>query len=241
MALIVQLTFAQQKTVSGTVSDENGLPLIGATVVISGTSSGTTTDFDGNYKINASSGDVLNFSYVGYSDQNSTVGASNTINATLQPDNTLDEVVVVAYGTQTKQSIVGSISTISSESIETQQVTSPLRALQGAVPGVNLLTAGGQPGNNPTIRIRGFSSLNADASPLIILDGAPFNGNLNTINQDQIESMSVLKDASSTSLYGSRGSNGVILITTKKGKRNSAPKITIRSQIGSSNPTVGGT
>ena len=147
--------------------------------------------------------------------------------------------MVVAYGTQTKQSIVGSISTISSESIETQQVTSPLRALQGAVPGVNLLTAGGQPGNNPTIRIRGFSSLNADASPLIILDGAPFNGNLNTINQDQIESMSVLKDASSTSLYGSRGSNGVILITTKKGKRNSAPKITIRSQIGSSNPTVG--
>ena len=239
MALIVQLSFAQEKTVSGTVADENGLPLIGATVVLTGTSNGTTTDFDGNYKITASTGDVLNISYVGYSDQNITVGASNTIDATLQPDNSLDEVIVVAYGTQTKQSIVGSISTISSESIERQQVTSPLRALQGAVPGVNLITAGGQPGNNPTIRIRGFSSLNADASPLIILDGAQFNGNLNTISQDQIESMSVLKDASSTSLYGSRGSNGVILITTKKGKRNSAPKITIRSQIGSSNPTVG--
>ena len=107
MALIVQLTFAQQKTVSGTVSDENGLPLIGATVVISGTSSGTTTDFDGNYKINANTGDVLNFSYVGYSDQNITVSASNTINATLQPDNTLDEVIVTALGIKKEEKSIG--------------------------------------------------------------------------------------------------------------------------------------
>ena len=107
MALIVQLTFAQQKTVSGTVSDENGLPLIGATVVIAGTSSGTTTDFDGNYKITASQGDVLNFSYVGYSDQSITVGASNTINTTLQPDNTLDEVVVTAQGIKREKKSLG--------------------------------------------------------------------------------------------------------------------------------------
>lgn len=107
MALIVQLTFAQQKTVSGTVSDENGLPLIGATVIVAGTSSGTTTDFDGNYKINTNTGDVLNFSYVGYSDQNITVGASNTMNATLQPDNTLDEVVVTALGIKRDKKALG--------------------------------------------------------------------------------------------------------------------------------------
>ena len=159
---------------------------------------------------------MLTFSYVGYQNQNITIGNSYTVNVTLQLDNTLDEVVVVAYGTQTKQSIIGSVSVVSSTNIENQQATSPLRALQSSVPGVNLLTAGGQPGNNPDIRIRRFSSLNASASPLIVLDGAQFNGNLNTISQDQIESLTVLKDASSTSLYGSRGANGVILITTKK-------------------------
>ncbi len=239
LAFVVQFTFAQEKTISGTVSDNNGLPLPGATVVIQGTSTGVSTDFDGKYSIKANVDDVLNFSYVGYTGQSVPVGASNSINVTLQPDNELEEVVVVAYGTQTKQSIVGSVGLVKAETIENQQVTSPLRALQGAVSGVNLITQGGQPGNNPEIRIRGFSSVNAEQGPLIILDGAAFNGNLNTISQDQIESMSVLKDASSTALYGSRGSNGVIVITTKKGKRNSAPQITLRTQLGLSNPTVG--
>ncbi|WP_142783906.1 SusC/RagA family TonB-linked outer membrane protein [Changchengzhania lutea] len=240
LAFVVQLTFAQEKTISGTVIDNYGLPLPGATVLIKGTSSGTSSDFDGKYSIKASQGATLVFSFVGYANKQVAVGNSNTIDVVMVEDTSaLEEVVVVAYGTQTKQSIVGSVGIVTSEVIENQQVTSPLRALQGAVPGVNLLTAGGQPGNNPTIRIRGFSSLNADASPLIVLDGAPFNGNLNTISQDQIESLSVLKDASSTSLYGSRGANGVILITTKKGKRNSAPRVTVRSQVGFSNPTVG--
>jgi hypothetical protein len=124
MALIVHLTFAQQKTVSGTVSDENGLPLIGANVIISGTSSGTTTDFDGKYLLNASTGDVLNFSYVGYSDQNITVGASNTIDATLQLDNTLDEVVVTAQGIKRdKKALVYAVTTIKSEAIENKPET----------------------------------------------------------------------------------------------------------------------
>ena len=240
LAFVVQFTFAQEKTITGVVSDESGLPLPGTTVLLKGTSTGVSTDFDGKYSITASAGQVLVFSFVGYTNQEVTVGASNTINVTMQEDvSALDEVVVVAYGTQTKQSIVGSVGVISDAVIETQQVTSPLRAIQGAVPGVNLLTQGGQPGNNPEIRIRGFGSLNASQDPLIVVDGAAFNGNLNTISQDQIESISVLKDASSTALYGSRGANGVILITTKKGTKNTAPKLTFRSQIGISNPTIG--
>jgi len=240
LAFVVQLTFAQEKTVSGKIIDNSGLPLPGATVVVKGTSTGTASDFDGNYSIRTTQGATLVFSFVGYVTKEVLVGTSNSINVSMSEDAaSLEEVVVVAYGTQTKQSIVGSVGTINSSIIENQQVTSPLRALQGAVPGVNLITAGGQPGTNPEIRIRGFSSINADQSPLIILDGAAFNGNLNTISQDQIESISVLKDASSTSLYGSRGANGVILITTKKGKKNSAPMVTVRTQIGLSNPTVG--
>ncbi len=230
---------AQQKTISGTVSDDTGT-LPGVSVIIKGTVSGSETDFDGKYTIKAKVGDVLVFSYLGYKTLEKTVGASGTINARMTVDSlVLDEVVVVAYGTQTKKSIVGAVEVVSSDVIENQQVTSPLRALQGVVPGVNLLTAGGQPGNNPTIRIRGFGSINASQDPLIILDGAAFNGNLNTISQDQIESISVLKDASSTALYRSRGANGVIVITTKKGRKSTDPKITIRSQIGVSNPAVG--
>jgi len=245
-ALLVFLMFgitsalAQGKTVSGMVSDISGLPLPGASVIIKGTTTGVSADFDGNYSINTSQGQTLVFSFVGYANREILVGTSNTINVSLTEDTqTLDEVVVVAYGTQTKQSIVGSIGVVSSGVIETQQVTSPLRALQGVVPGVSILTAGGQPGSNPSIRIRGFASVNNSADPLIIVDGAQFNGNINSISQEQIESVSVLKDASSSALYGSRAANGVIIITTKKGTLNQAPKVTIRSQIGFSNPTVG--
>src|SRR5690606_14396940 len=118
---------------------------------------------------------------------------------------------------QTKKSLVGSITSLGTETIESQQLTSVTQALQGTVAGVNVITAGGQPGTNPTVRIRGISSINANAGPLYVVDGVPFNGNLNSIIPDQIESMNVLKDASSTALYGSRGANGVILITTKRG------------------------
>lgn len=236
----VTLLYAQEQTITGVVSDESGLPLPGATVLIKGSTSGTSTDFDGKYSIRTTQGNTLVFSYVGYTTQEIIVGSSTTINATLAEDaSVLDEVVVVAYGEQTKQSIVGSVGVISSEVIATQQVTSPLRALQGVVPGVSILTAGGQPGNNPNIRIRGFASVNLSAEPLIIVDGAQFNGNINSISQDQIESVSVLKDASSSALYGSRAANGVIIIATKKGKINQAPKVSFRSQIGFSNPTIG--
>ncbi|MBC3758088.1 TonB-dependent receptor [Hyunsoonleella sp. SJ7] len=231
---------AQEKAVSGKVVDQNNLPLPGATVLIKGSTAGTTTDFDGNYIITVSQGATLVFSFVGYATKEITVSSGNTISVTLLEDTTaLEEVVVVAYGSQTRESIVGAVNVVSSGVIETQQVTSPLRALQGAVPGLSLLTDGGQPGTNPIIRIRGISSESLEQGPLIVVDGAPFSGNLNTISQDQIESVSVLKDASSSALYGSRASGGVILITTKRGSVGATPKVTIRSQVGISNPTIG--
>lgn len=231
---------AQEKAVSGKVVDQNNLPLPGATILIKGTTAGTTTDFEGNYTVTVSQGATLVFSFVGYVTKEITVSSGNTISVTLLEDTTaLEEVVVVAYGSQTRESIVGAVNVVSSGVIETQQVTSPLRALQGAVPGLSLLTDGGQPGTNPIIRIRGISSESLEQGPLIVVDGAPFSGNLNTISQDQIESISVLKDASSSALYGSRASGGVILITTKRGNISAAPKVTIRSQVGISNPTIG--
>lgn len=240
LVFMVQLSFSQEKIISGTVSDLNGNPLPGATVLVKGTSSGVSTGFDGNYSIKANQGDVLVFSFIGFITAEITAGASTTINISLNEDATsLDEVVVVAYGSQTKKSIVGSVGIVSDEVLENTQATSPLGALEGTVPGVSLITSGGQPGTNPTIRIRGFGSLNASQDPLIVVDGAAYNGNINLISQEQIESITVLKDAASSALYGSRAANGVILITTKKGNKNAAPKITFRSQIGVSNPSVG--
>lgn len=240
IALTLQFSYAQEITISGIVKDANGLPLPGATVLIKDSSTGVSTNFNGIFLIQANQGDTLVFSYIGYTTQEIIVSTSPKIDVILKEDaQSLEEVVVVAYGTQTKESIVGAVGVVSSDVIETQQVTSPLRALQGAVPGVNLITAGGQPGNNPSIRIRGFASVNLSQEPLIIVDGAQFNGNLNTISQDQIKSISVLKDASSSALYGSRAANGVIIITTKTGNINQEPKVSIRSQIGVSNPTIG--
>jgi TonB-linked SusC/RagA family outer membrane protein len=237
VALSMQFSFAQEKTISGVVSDGAG-PVPGANVVVKGTKNGVQTDFDGKYAIKAKVGDVLVVSFVGMQDASAKVGASNTVNFKLQIGKSLDEVVVVAYGKQKAKSIVGSVVTIGREVLEKQQATSVLTALQGSVAGVNIIAAGGQPGDNPTIRIRGIGSINASAEPLIILDGAPFSGNLNTISADQIQSFSVLKDAASTALYGSRGSNGVILITTKRGKLNSAAKVNFTTSVGFSGNAV---
>ena len=238
LALVVQISFAQQKTITGKVSDGSG-PLPGVSVIIEGTTAGVETDFDGKYSISASSEDILVFRYLGYKTINKTVGELITINITLKEDaSKLDEIVIVAYGSQTKESIVGSVSVITDAVLEKQQLVSVTGALQGTVSGVNIISSGGQPGNNPTIRIRGIGSINADASPLIILDGTPYNGNINSISSDQIQSMNVLKDASSTALYGSRGANGVILINTKKGRINAPTKVTLRSSTGFANQAV---
>jgi TonB-linked SusC/RagA family outer membrane protein len=231
------IAFAQS-SITGTVSDADGSPLPGATVVVQGTSSGVTTDFDGNYSINASSGDVLSFSYVGYQTVDITVGSSLTVNVTLSRDSALDEVIVTAYGTQTKQSVVGSVISIGTEILESSKATSVTQALQGSVPGVNIISSGGIPGSNPTIRIRGIGSINAAASPLIIVDDAPYAGNLNSLSQDQVESISVLKDASATALYGAAAANGVIIITTKSGKLNTEAKISVNIKKGIASEAV---
>ncbi|QTD37436.1 SusC/RagA family TonB-linked outer membrane protein [Polaribacter batillariae] len=231
IALVVQITFAQQKTISGKVSDESG-PLPGVSILIKGTSSGTETNFDGKYSIKAKSGDILVFRYLGYKSIERTVSNSNTINVTLSEDsNVLEEVVVVAYGTQSRASLTGSVSVINSEQIENATFSNPVKSLEGLVSGLRVIQATGQPGADPIIRIRGFGSINADSAPLIVLDGVPYTGSLSSINPQDIESTTVLKDASSTSLYGNKASNGVLLITTKKGSKTKT-QINIDTRVG---------
>ena len=208
----------------------SGLPLPGATVVVENTNRGVTTDFDGNFSINAQNSEVLIVSYV---------GNQSNYNISLQTDNALEEVVVTtAYGTQRKISVVGTIATITNETIDNVQATSVIGSIQGSVPGVNILTAGGVPGTNPTIWIRGTSSVNADPNPLYIVDGAPYVGNTNIISQSQIGSISILKDASATALYGARGANGVVIINTRRGRYNKEPEIHFNSVTGVSDNAI---
>jgi len=221
MVLLVQITFAQEKTVTGTVSDESG-PLPGVTVLIKGTNTGTQTDFDGNYSIKAAPGNVLVFSFVGMSTVEKTVGASNVINAVLQSGNLLDEIVIVGYGTTTKQAFTGTVKTIKSQDLEVKAVSNVSQAIAGEVSGVQVINTSGQPGSVATVRIRGFGSVNGNRDPLYVVDGVPFSGSLNSINPADIESTTVLKDATATAIYGSRGANGVILLNTRKGKTNSS-------------------
>ena len=223
-----------QVLVKGVISDETGIPLPGASIVEKGTVNGVSSDFDGNYNIEVPKGSTLEFSFIGYGKQTFLVEESTSFDVTLLPDNELEEVVVVAFGKQTKETIVGSVAVISSESINKQSATTITQAIQGSIPGINIINPGGIPGTNPTIRIRGIGSINAEASPLIIVDGAPFNGNLNSIAQEQVASISILKDASSTSLYGSRGANGVIIISTKSGRKSTETSISLSSSYGSS-------
>jgi len=232
LAFVVQLTFAQEKTISGTVSDDSGLPLPGATVLLKGTSSGTSTDFDGNYAIKVNQGETLVFSFIGYSTKEITIGSSNTVNVTMTEDNALDEVLIIGYGTSTKQAFAGSVKEIKSETLETKNFSNVSQALAGEVAGVNVINTSGQPGTVATIRIRGFGSVNGNRDPLYVVDGVPLttsstfdedgaavnNNALNAINPSDIESTTVLKDATATAIYGARGANGVVLITTKSGK-----------------------
>jgi TonB-linked SusC/RagA family outer membrane protein len=233
LVLAVQLSFAQVKTVTGTVvSADDGMVLPGVNVIIQGTTSGTQTDFDGNYSINVSQGAQLVFSYLGFESRIVRVGAGNVINVSLEVDaQALDEVIVTAYGTSTKEAFTGSASVISEKQLALRNVTSPIAALEGNATGVQFTSASGQPGSSPGIVIRGVGTLTGNSDPLFIVDGVQYEGALNTINQEDIASFTILKDAASTSLYGSRAANGVVLITTKSGTRG-AIKVTASTQSG---------
>lgn len=226
----------QDRTVTGTIVDENDQPLPGATVMVLGTNQGTTASFDGEFEITVPSGsDTLVFSYIGYITQEIALNGQTTLSIKLLPDTTnLNEVVVVGYGTQKKKDVVGAISSVKSEELVLSSTPSVGQALQGRVSGLQIVQNSAQPGGGQDFRIRGAASINASNQPLIVVDGFPITdfqqpdsgnrydggtqGILNSFNPNDIESIEVLKDASSTAIYGARASNGVILITTKKGK-----------------------
>ncbi|CAM1346418.1 SusC/RagA family TonB-linked outer membrane protein [Tenacibaculum crassostreae] len=232
LALIVQISFAQDRTISGSVSDEAG-PLPGVTILKKGTTQGTETDFDGNFSIKANTGDILVFSFVGMKTQEMTVGISNTINLVLESDSLLEEVVIVGYGTAKKGKIAGSVSVVSAKEIESVPIASFDQILQGQAPGLYVTAGSGQPGSSAKVRIRGTRSINGGNSPLYVLDGVPItSGDFAALNANDFESVSVLKDAASVAIYGSRGASGVILITSKKGRYNSKTNFTYRSQYG---------
>lgn len=228
--------FAQEMTVTGTVTGENGMPIPGVNVVVKNTTNGTQTNFDGEYLITAQVGDVLNFSYIGKKVVNRTVGASNVINVEMAKSaESLDEVMVVAYGSANKRSFTGAAQTVTNEVVTRGATASFETALQGRITGVNISTSG-QPGGKSNVQIRGIGSISGSTQPLYVLDGVVINTDsnlragdyrtgstgynpLSTINSEDIKSITVLKDAAASSLYGSRAANGVVIITTKKGKR----------------------
>ncbi|MVM28481.1 SusC/RagA family TonB-linked outer membrane protein [Spirosoma sp. HMF4905] len=218
--------------VTGTVLDEKGSPLVGVNIQIKGTTRGTASDARGTYRIDVPNGNsVLVFSYIGYKKQEITVGNQSAINVSLEADaGSLEEVVVVGYGTQKRSSLTGAVSTVTPKEITALPVPNVASALQGRVPGVSVVNNGG-PGSSPIVQIRGIGSISYGSGPLYVIDGVP-TGDLNSFNTNDIESLEVLKDASSAAIYGSRAANGVILITTKKGGRDSKIRVTLDTYVG---------
>ncbi|MEO0526871.1 MAG: SusC/RagA family TonB-linked outer membrane protein [Bacteroidota bacterium] len=244
LAFVVHLSFAQEKTISGTVTDQDGLPLPGVNIVVQGTSNGTQTDFDGNYSIQGSVGQNLLFTYIGQKDVTVAIGADNTINVQMLEDaQALEEVVVTAQGIEREARSLGyAVTTVADDQIEQRAEADVARVLNGKIAGVNITSNNGLSGSGTNIIIRGFSSVTQSNQPLFIVDGVPFDSGTNTqsnfldgntessrfldLDPNNIESVSVLKGLSATVLYGSRGSNGVILITTKNSASGSVNKKT---------------
>ncbi|KJF43508.1 collagen-binding protein [Draconibacterium sediminis] len=214
------ITFAQQNAISGKVTDSSGEPLPGVTVVLRGTTQGTITDFDGAFNLtNVKAEDVLVFSFVGMIKQEVEVGDQRNFKVTMLADAIgIEEVVAVGYGTQVKREVSGSVQTVDAETLKDLPVSQVTQKIQGQMAGVQIKQTTGKPGEGMNVRIRGQFSIAAGSEPLYVVDGFPITGGINKINPDEIEDITVLKDAASTSLYGSRAANGVILITTKKGK-----------------------
>lgn len=242
IVFVVQISFAQEQlTISGTVTDESGIPLPGVNIIVQGTNTGTQTDFNGDYTINAGPQDVLVFSFVGLTTQEVPVDNRTTINVTLESDAAaLDEVVVVAYGVQDRRTLVQSVSKVNAEQIEDIPAVSPQDLLQGQASGVQVISASGILGSATTVKIRGVSSITSGNRPLFVVDGVPLGDTdqtagqggqplnpLSDINPNDIESMSVLKDAAATAVYGSRGANGVVIITTKRGSKGQDTRVVL--------------
>ena len=222
-----------QSAVKGTVNDDSGEPIIGASVVEKGTTNGTVTDFDGNFSLNVKSGATLVVSYIGYTTQEIAVNGQSTINVTLKEDNALlDEVVVVGYGVQKKKLVTGATVQVKGDDIAKLNTTNALEAMQSSTPGVQITQSSSQPGKGYKVYIRGMGTI-GDSSPLYVIDGVA-GGSLDGINPNDIESIDILKDAASAAIYGSRAANGVILVTTKQGKEGKI-ELTYNGAIGWSN------
>ena len=238
--LCVGIGYAQQISIKGMVKDGTGEPLMGASVVVKGTSHGTATDFDGNYELKVDRGAVVVFSSVGYKSQEVVAKAAGTMNIVLQEDmQQLEDVVVIGYGVAKKSDVTGSVNLVTTKDFSKGQSLSADQLIQGKVAGVQITSAGGAPGEGQNIRVRGTGSLTLNSNPLVVVDGVPMNDGfiggsrsvLNAINPEDIESMTVLKDASSTAIYGSRAANGVIMIVTKKGRMNQEMQVSVNSSI----------
>lgn len=207
------------KNISGVVKDETGEPVIGANVVVKGTTNGTVTDMNGRYSLEVPEGGVLQISYIGYNTQEVKVGSGDVVNVSLREDSeALDEVVVIGYGTVKKSDLTGAVGSVQMKDVSQVGITSADRALQGQIAGVQVNARTGQPGESMMIRVRGSNSLAGGNEPLYVIDGMPVEKMNSDINPEDILSMEVLKDASSTAIYGSRGANGVVMITTKRGR-----------------------
>ena len=230
----IGLVTAQTQKVTGVViSEEDGQPVIGASVLVKGTQVGAITGVDGDFTLPnvPSSAKTLVISYIGMQTQE--VAIKSSVKVVMKSDTEmLDEVMVVAFGTAKKSAFTGSAKVVGTEKLEQSQVTNVTDALAGAVPGVTLTSNDGAPGAKSSIKIRGFSSINAKNDPLIIVDGAPYSGDINNINPNDVESMTVLKDAASNALYGARGANGVIIITTKRANMSGEAKVTFDAKWG---------
>lgn len=227
---------AQKTTITGVVVDSNNEPVIGATVLIKGTTTGTVTNYEGKFTIEASSNDVLVVSYIGMVPQEIKVGNSKNINVVLKEDiKILSEVVVVGYGTQKKKDLTTAVSTVSAEDFNVRPIVSAGQAIQGKAAGVQVIQPNGAPGGETVIRVRGTTSFNGNSDPLYVVDGVPVD-NINFLSPNDIENINILKDASSAAIYGSRAANGVVIITTKQGKSGES-KIAFNAQLTAKNVT----
>lgn len=232
------LALAQNKRIFGTVKSADGQPIAGATVLVEGTSVGTTTNADGSFSVQAPADGTLTVSFIGYASKSVNIAGKTLLDIALtEGTHAIDDVIVVAYGTAKKESFTGSVAVVKGEELEHRKVSNVTKALDGLAPGVQVTSGSGQPGSGTAVAIRGFGSINASSTPLYVVDGIPYDGVISAINPDDIASISILKDASASVLYGARGANGVVLINTKKGNRNET-NVELKINVGVSSRAI---